>query len=394
MLPLEGVRVCDLTIAQFGAHATMMLADMGAEVIKIESPRGGDPGRGVALQPNGISPFFQAHNRGKKSITVNLRRPEGKEIVRRLAARSEVFVQSWKPGVIERLELDYEHIRAANPAIIYASATGFGPKGPRAHLAAMDMVAQAAGGFAWANSPPGAQEPNPAGPTIADQAGSLVLAYGILAAFVHRLRAGEGQQVDVSLLGSQMTMQAWNIASFFLSGEQVRGGRAGANSPIFTLYRASDGWFGIAIIDERQWPLLCQVIGQPGLADDPRFNGRAPREANRADLTAVLESAFAGRSRAEWLSAMEAHDIPCGPANSYADLASDPQVRANGYLVEVDIPGAGKLTEVGPPVALGGAPPPVRSAAPELGQHTEQVLLDLGYNWDDIASLRESRVIL
>ncbi len=394
MLPLEGVRVCDLTIAQFGAHATMMLADMGAEVIKIESPRGGDPGRGVALQPNGVSPFFQAHNRGKKSVTVNLRRPEGKEIVRRLAARSEIFVQSWKPGVIERLELGYESIRAVNPAIVYASATGFGPKGPRAHLPAMDMVAQAAGGFAWANSPPGAEEPNPAGPTIADQAGSLVLAYGILAAYVHRLRTGEGQQVDVSLLGSQMTMQAWNIASFFLSGDQVRGGRAGANSPIFTLYRASDAWFGIAIIDERQWPVLCGIVGRPELAKDERFNGRAPREANRAELTANLETAFATRTRAEWLAALEAEDIPCGPANTYADLASDPQVRANGYLVEVEIPGAGKLVEVGPPVALGGAPPAVRAAAPELGQHTEQVLVDLGYGWDEISRLREARVIL
>ncbi|MDE3094885.1 MAG: CoA transferase [Chloroflexota bacterium] len=391
--PLDGIRVCDLTIAQFGAHATMMLADMGADVVKIESPRGGDPGRGIALQPDGTSAFFLAHNRNKRSVAVNLRRPAGKEIARRLAARSDIFVQSWKPGVIERLELDYDNIRRVKPDIIYASASGFGPRGPRAHLAAMDMVAQAVGGLALANTPPGSDEPSPVGPTIADQTGSLLLAYGIVLALLHRLRTGEGQQVDVSLLGAQMTLQAWNIANFFLSGEQTRGGRRDAISPLFTFYRASDGWFAIAIIDERQWPKLCQIVGRPELATDTRFDGRDGRERHKGELMAELDAAFGRRPRDAWLRAFEAADIPSGPVNAYGDLAADPQVIANGYLVET-IAGTRSTRLVGPAVELSASPASIRPKAPELGQHTEEVLLNLGYEWDEISALREERVIL
>jgi crotonobetainyl-CoA:carnitine CoA-transferase CaiB-like acyl-CoA transferase len=392
MLPLEGIRICDLTIAQFGAHATMMLADLGADVVKVESPRGGDPGRGVALQPDGISAFFQAHNRGKRSVAVNLRRPAGKEIVRRLAAGSDVFVQSWTPGTIERLELGYDQVREVKPDIVYASATGFGPKGPRAQLAAMDMVAQAAGGLAWANSV--GDEPWPAGPTVADQTGSLVLAAGILAAIIHRLRTGEGQQVDVSLLGSQMTLQAWSIAQFFLAGERPRGGRAGSSSPIFALYRASDAWLGIAIIDERQWPVFCTLVGLPEVGTDERFAGRAAREQRRPELERLIHTAFATKSRAEWLAVFEAADIPCGPVNGYEDLAHDPQVAANGYLREIDVPGHGPMRVVGPAIELSRAPAAFGPAAPDLGQHTEEVLLELGYGWADISRMREEKVIL
>lgn len=391
--PLEGIRVCDLTIAQFGAHATMMLADMGADVVKIEAPHRGDPGRGIALQSSGRSAFFEAHNRNKRSVAVNLRRPAGKELVRRLAARSDIFVQSWKPGVIERLELDYDRIKTARPDIIYASATGFGPRGPRAHLPAMDMVAQAVGGLAFANAPPDSDEPSPVGPTVADQTGSLLLAYGIVLALFHRMRTGEGQKVDVSLLGAQMTLQAWNIANFFLSGEQTRGGRRNAISPLFTFYRASDAWFAIAIIDERQWPRLCEIVGRPELAADPRFDGRDARAAHRDELLAILDAEFKTQGRDAWLRALEAADIPSGPVNSYADLADDPQVIANGYLVGVD--GVTRPARmVGPAVEMSASPADRLTMAPELGQDTEEVMIELGYGWDEITTLREERVIL
>ncbi|MBA4180646.1 MAG: hypothetical protein C0506_08675, partial [Anaerolinea sp.] len=274
----------------------------------------------------------------------------------------------------------------------YASATGFGPNGPRAQLAAMDMVAQAAGGLAWANSV--GDEPWPAGPTVADQTGSLVLAAGILAALFQRLRTGEGQKVDVSLLGSQMTLQAWSIAQFFLTGERPRGGREGSSSPIFTLYRASDAWLAIAIIDERQWPVLCALVGLPRLGEDERFAGRAARELNRPQLTRLLDTAFAAKRRGEWLGILEAADIPCGPVNGYDDLASEPQVAANRYLREIDVPGHGPMRVVGPSIELSGTPAAFGQAAPDLGQHTEEVLLELGYDWAEIARMREERVIL
>ena len=392
--PLEGVRVCDLTIAQFGAHATMMLADMGAEVIKVESPRIGDPGRGIELQPDGVSPFFHAHNRNKKSIAVNLRRPAGRELILRLAERSDVFAQSWRPGVVERLGLNYDAVRNRKPGIVYASATGFGPRGPRAELPAMDMVAQGAGGLAMANAGRDDAEPLPVAATIADQTGSFLLAYGIVLALFHRQRTGQGQRVDVSLLGGQISLQGWSITSYYLTGRNPQAGARNERSPLFNFYRAADGWLSITIIDERQWPVLCRIVGRPELAEQARFQGREARQQHAAELVALLDEAFAARSRDEWLAALEAEEIPCGPVNTYGDLADDPQIQANDYLVDLTVPEGATVKLPGLAVALSETPGAVRSPAPALGQHTEEVLLDLGYGWDEIATLREESVIL
>lgn len=259
MGPLEGIRVVDLTIGQMGPAATALLADFGAEVIKIESLRG-DPGRGVELQPDGTSAFFLTHNRGKKSITLNLRHPEGREVALRLAERSDVFVQSWTPGTIERLGLGYEAVRERNPSIIYASASGFGRRGPKAQLPAMDMVAQGVGGLMMANAGPDGAEPVAVGPTVADQTGAFLLALGILLALVHRQRTGRGQQVDASLLGGTVALQGWHIAHYLRSGRMaLMAAQRTRRSPLFTFYRARDGWLTIAIIDPRQWPALCSA---------------------------------------------------------------------------------------------------------------------------------------
>ncbi len=391
--PLDGIRIVDLSIGQMGPAATALLADMGAEVVKIESRRG-DPGRGVELQPNGVSAFFLTHNRGKKSVTLNLRHPEGKEVVFRLAARSDVFVQSWTPGVIERLGLDYEAMRKHSPSIIYASASGFGPRGPRAGLPAMDMVAQGAGGLMTANAGPDADEPIPVGPTIADQTGAFLLVNGILLALFHRQRTGQGQKVDASLLGGMISLQGWHLAHYLLTGKMaLLSSQRTQRSPLFTFYRATDGWFTIAIIDPRQWPALCRIVGLPKIEKDPRFAETQARNEHAAELIAILDECFAREPRDHWLRLLEAADIPCGPVQGYQELANDEQVSANDYIVESDDPQLGKVRHPGIPVHLSETPGQIRPA-PDLGQHTEEVLQDLGYSWDEITRLREARTIL
>ncbi|MEE8346950.1 MAG: CoA transferase [Dehalococcoidia bacterium] len=391
--PLEGIRIVDLSIGQMGPAATALLADMGAEVVKIESRRG-DPGRGVELQANGVSAFFLTHNRGKKSVTLNLRHPEGKEVVRRLAARSDIFVQSWTPGVVERLGLDYEAVREHNPAIIYASATGFGPRGPRAGLPAMDMVAQGVSGLMVANAGADADEPLPAGPTIADQTGAFLLTCGILLALFHRQRTGQGQKVDTSLLGGMVALQGWHIAHHLLTGKMaMMSSQRTQRSPLFTYYRAQDGWFTIAIIDPRQWPALCRVVGLPDMVSDPRFAETQARNEHAAELIAILDKRFAPKRRAHWLRLLEAAEIPCGPVQSYQELADDEQALANDYIMETEDPRLGRVRLPGLAIELSETPGRVLPA-PELGQHTEEVLSGLGYSWDEIGRLRENRTIL
>ena len=311
-----------------------------------------------------------------------------------LESNLEPGAQSWRPGAIERLGLDYETVRSRKADIIYASATGFGPRGPRAELPAMDFVAQGAGGLAMANAGRDDAEPLPAAATIADQTGSFLLAYGIVLALLHRQHTGEGQRVDVSLLGGQISLQGWTITSYYLTGRNPQAGPRQERSPLFNFYRAADGWFALTVIDERQWPVLCRIIGRPELAEEPRFQGREARQRHAAELVALLDQAFATSRRDEWLAALQAEEIPCGPVNTYAELASDPQVEANDYLVDLTLPEGITLKLPGLAVDLSETPGAIRSPAPELGQHTEEVLLALGYGWDEMTSLREAQVIV
>jgi crotonobetainyl-CoA:carnitine CoA-transferase CaiB-like acyl-CoA transferase len=401
-LPLEGIRVLDWTIWQQGPVSTAMLGDLGAEVIKIESRDGGDPGRGL-VRAGGVGLerrpnfYFEANNRNKRSLTLDLKQPEARAIVHRLAARSDVFVQNFRKGVASRLGIDYAALREHNPRLIYANATGYGPLGPDAGDPSFDRLGLARSGIMFAAGEP-QMEPLEIAGGIADQMGAIMLAYGVLAALLARERFGVGQEVDASHLGSMMMLQGLSISMRLMMGRAIpRQARRAASNPLWNHYRCADGrWLALGMLQpDRYWKDFCRAIGRPELADDPRFSDLRERARHAEAVIAILDDVFASRPRDAWLRALrEGGDFIFTVVNTVDELPDDPQVRANGYVIDFDHPGYGTIQMMGLPVRLSETPGSVRLPAPELGQHTEQVLVDLlGMDWDEIAGLRERRVI-
>jgi crotonobetainyl-CoA:carnitine CoA-transferase CaiB-like acyl-CoA transferase len=401
--PLDGIRIIDWTIWQQGPVATQMLADLGAEVIKIEERERGDPGRGItavagsSTVKSGRNYYFEANNKHKKSIALNLKQPEAREIMHRLAARSDIFVQNFRKGVAQRLGLGYAELAALNPRIIYASASGYGPEGPDSGEPSFDYLGQARSGIMNALGT-GSTAPTYVYGGIADQMGAIMLAYGVLAALFARERTGIGQEVDASHLGSMMALQGLNVVARTIMGKEFpRNTRANAYNPLWNHYRcADDKWISLAMLQpDRYWKNFCEVVGKPELADDPRFAEAKVRGRNSAALVAIFDEVFAARPRDEWMRVLKGRgDFIYTIVNSVSDLPDDPQVRANGYVVEYDHPALGNLTLLGMPVKLSATPGEPRGHAPELGEHTELLLTEmLGYSWDDIARLREANVI-
>lgn len=401
-MPLQGIRVIDWTIFQQGPVVTAMLGDLGAEVIKIEERGRGDPGRGLSTVlglslPRDRNYYFEANNRNKKSISLDLRKPQAREIVYRLVEKSDVFVQNFRKGVAERLGLDYETLSKYNPRLIYASATGYGPEGPESHRPSLDPVGLARAGFmnaaSLAEQPPVYMQGG-----IADQMGAIMLAYGILAALVARERLGIGQKVDASHLGSMMWLQSLAIHAFLFEGKELpKWRRDRAANPIFNYYKCADGkWLFLSLLQpDRHWGNFCRAIGRPELEHDPRFADADRRRENRHELIAILDEVFATKTCREWMEILGQYpDFIFEPVNTYADLLEDPQVKANKYIVDVEHPSLGMVKMVGVPVQFSRTPARIRSPAPEFGQHTEEVLLEVcGYSWDEIAQLREEGVI-
>ena len=401
--PLDGIRIIDWTIWQQGPVATQMLADLGAEVIKIEERERGDPGRGItavagsSTVKSGRNYYFEANNKHKKSIALNLKQPEAREIVHRLAARSDVFVQNFRKGVAQRLGLGYAELAALNPRIIYASASGYGPEGPDSGEPSFDYLGQARSGIMNAIGT-GSTAPSYVYGGIADQMGAIMLAYGVLAALFARERTGIGQEVDASHLGSMMALQGLNVVARTIMGKEFpRNTRANAYNPLWNHYRcADDKWISLAMLQpDRYWKNFCEVVGKPELVEDPRFAEAKVRGKNSAALVAIFDEVFAARPRDEWMRVLKGRgDFIYTIVNSVSDLPDDPQVRANGYVVEYDHPALGNLTLLGMPVKLSATPGEPRGHAPELGEHTELLLTEmLGYSWDDVARLREANVI-
>lgn len=398
---LKDIRILDLTRALAGPFCTMMLGDLGADVIKVERPGSGDDSRGwgppFVGEPYGPYPgesaYFIAANRNKRSITVDLKDPAGQEIVRRLAAVSDVLVENFVTGTMDRLGLGYDDLRAVNPRLIYCSISGYGRTGPYAERPGYDFIIQAEGGMMSITGPVEGP-PSRVGIPIVDITAGMFAATAILAALRARDVSGEGQLIDVSLLDTQAALLT-NVASNYLVGGAPprRYGNAHPNLAPYEAFRARDRWFALAAANERQWALLCEVIGRPDLRDDPRFATNSQRVSNRQELLAVLNEVFATQDAAHWLAALERAGLPCGPINTVEDVFAHPQAEPRQMVVEAEHPTAGTVRMAGFPYKLSGTPAAVRRPPPRLGEHTDEVLRELGYSAAEIAALREGAVI-
>jgi crotonobetainyl-CoA:carnitine CoA-transferase CaiB-like acyl-CoA transferase len=363
---------------------------MGADVIKIEAPRFGDLGRVLGMKgEERFSPYFLAHNRGKRSITLDLKNEKAREVALALGARADVMIHNFRPGVMERLGLGYDDLRGVNERIIYGHASGYGAKGPRATHPAFDLAAQAQGGLV---SVTGEQDgyPLPAGCAVADYVGAANLAMAVISALFHRERTGQGQKIDTSLLGGQVAMQAWELQYYIAHGWVTKAGRGHQYLPtIWRVFKTADSYVVVGGLPENRWPAFCAALDRPELEHDPRFERYMERMGNLQELYAILDEAFQKKTSAEWMALLQAADCICAPVATYEDLLNDPQVRANEYIVEVDHPTQGRIPVIGAPWRFSETPAQIAAAAPELGQHTEEILQDLGYSWEQIGALRE-----
>jgi crotonobetainyl-CoA:carnitine CoA-transferase CaiB-like acyl-CoA transferase len=393
-LPLAGYRVLELAHLVAGPACGMYLADMGADVVKIEQPGAGDASRTTyGTQLGGESAVFLTVNRNKRSVALDLARPEGRVVFERLAARADVVVEAYRGGVAERLGIDWARLAPLNPRLVYCSLSAFGPDGPWAGKPGVDMLVQAMGGLmAVMGEPDG--PPVLCGAPVLDTIGALMAGQGVLTALLHRERTGQGQRVDVSLLNGTLLAHAARLAIFLATGEEP--GRWGSGHPYivpFQAFQARDGWVYVAVWVDRLWAPFCAAIERPALAQDPRFAGRAERLARRAELTALLAEVFRTRTVGEWMQRLEAHDVLCAPVNRYADLPRDPQVIASRMLVEQDHPRAGRFRTLDTPVRFSETPGTLRMAAPALGEHTDTVLTEADLGTAEIARLRAAGVI-
>lgn len=405
MNALDGIRVLDLTIWQQGPMTTATLADWGADVIKIEGPDSPDPGRSLIryeATPGGPNAYFETHNRNKRGIVLDLKVAAGLDLFYRLAGTADVVIQNFRPGVAERLGIDYTSLRQINPSIIYCQASGFGLNGPAAQRPALDPLAQARGGLMSVTGEPDSP-PTRTFAGMADQVSAFLLSFGIMVALYHRERTGEGQMVDGSLLQGQIAAQAFNISSYLMSGTYAgspvpRMSRK-LTSPLWNHYRCKDGkWImlGMAQVG-RYWPdfrqAMLEATGELLEPEEISVDWIRMHAAELMQLIPRIDEMFATKTAREWVELFRRHDLLIEVVQDYGELASDPQVAANGMLAILHHPAHGPLPIVAPGVNLSATPGVIRTPAPEFGQHTEEILLEVGLSWDEIGDLRDRGAI-
>ncbi len=393
--PLDGLRVLDLSRILAGPFCTMMLGDMGAEVIKVEHPRGGDDTRSwPPFYDGGESTYFQSVNRNKKSLTLDLKAEEGKRILRKLVEKSDIFLQNFRPGAIERLGLGYEEMSALNPRLIYASVSGYGQTGPNRERPAYDILLQAEGGLMSITGEADGISCK-TGIALADLTTALFAIQGILLAVIARDKTGRGQFIDMAIQDGQAALMSHAAGNFFGTGTPP--GRMGNRHPSICPYRdftCSDGALIVAAANDSLWDRFARAIGRADLADDPRWKTNDDRVTGREELEAEIDKALAEKTRAEWGEIVSGAGVPCGPVKNIGEVASDPQVLHREMVIEMEHAKTGTLRMMGIPVKLSDTPGEVRLPPPMLGEHTGEILGDLlGEPGERVAALRESGVI-
>jgi crotonobetainyl-CoA:carnitine CoA-transferase CaiB-like acyl-CoA transferase len=393
MQPLDDLTVVDFTRALAGPYCTMMLGDLGARVLKVETPEGGDDTRGWGPPfLDGESAYFMSINRNKQSVTLNLKHRLGRDLALRLLEGSDVLVENFRPGTMDRLGLGYAAVREREPRIVYCSISGFGQTGPYRERPAYDLIVQGMGGIMGITGEPDGA-PMRVGVAIADICAGMFAAYAILAALRARERTGRGQWIDASMLDGQVAWMTYMAANYFATGENPpRVGSAHLNLVPYQPFRTRDGFVNVAVGSEGLWHKFCDAL-ELTIADDPRFATNAARVAHRRELLEVIAPVFARRTTGEWAARLLDAGVPAGPIYRMNEVMTDPQVRHREMVVEVRHPRAGPVMVNGVPVKLSETPGAVRTPPPVLGEHTEEVLRGLGLSRDDIASLRAEGVI-
>jgi len=392
MGPLTGITVIDLTRVLAGPYCTMLLADMGAEVIKIEDPRGGDDVRGFPPIVDGWSSYFLGLNRNKKSVTLDLKTPGGCDALTRLIGRADVLVENFRPGGLARLGFGYETVRAMNRRLVYCSISGYGQTGPRSRLSGYDPVIQAECGLMSITGFPDGP-PTRSGIAVTDFLSGLHANQGILLALLNRVSTGVGQHIDIALFDSMLSTLCMPAGIFEATGQDPqRLGNAHASIAPYEVFHAADGLLMICAGNDRLWRSLCEAIGRDDLADEPRFRTNTDRVSHRLALKNELEAVFTALTVDDLVGRLQTRSVPCGRVRSVAEAMADPQVGARNMLLHIDVSGHGDFRVLGNPIKMSGVAAGATSAPPRLGEHTGAVLQSLGYSQSDIDAITEPSV--
>lgn len=382
MKPLAGLRVLDLSRVLAGPYCTMMLADYGADIVKIEPPKVGDDSRAFGPFVGKESAYFMSLNRNKRSMTLNFKRQEEVDVFKEMVKFADVVVENYRPGTMEKFGLGYDVLKTIKPDIIYAACSGFGHSGPYQFKPAYDIIVQAMGGIMSITGPEGG-EPTRVGASVGDVIAGMFTAYGVMMALYHRQKTGEGQKVDVGMLDCQVAVLENAIARYVTSGvvPVPLGNRHPSISP-FSSFTAKDGHIIVGAGNERLWVKLCNILGKPELLKDPRFDTNSNRTAHVKELTASLNEVFIQKTINEWMEILEGAELPCAPINTVKDIVNDPQIKARNMIVELEHPVAGHLKMAGVPVKMSLTPGAVERPAPMLGQHTAELMKEI-LGWDE-----------